>query len=120
MEKMIGQYSFIGGVIIAIVLGLFSANLGTAAVWLTSLLVLLGLVVGFLNVTGKETKEFMLVALVLVLVSYAAPGALGKLNFAQIPLGTYLDHIFGQIMAFVVPATIVVALKDIWSLGKMD
>ena len=118
MEKMIGQYSFIGGVILAVVLGLFSANLGTATVWLTSLLVLLGLVVGFLNVTGKETKEFMMVALVLVLVSYTAPGALGKLSVAQI--GAYLDHIFGQIMAFVVPATIVVALKDIWSLGKVD
>ena len=118
MEKIIGQYSFIGGVILAVVLGLFSANLGTAAVWLTSLLVLLGLVVGFLNVTGKETKEFMMVALVLILVSYTAPGTLEKLSAAQI--GTYLDHIFGQIMAFVVPATIVVALKDIWALGKVD
>ena len=118
MEKKIGQYSFIGGVILAVVLGLFTANLGPATVWLTSLLVLLGLIVGFLNVTGKETKEFMLVAIVLVLVSYMAPGALAKLEIVQI--GIYLQNIFAQMMAFVVPATIVVALKDIWSLGKVE
>ena len=54
MEQKIGHYSFIGGVIIAVVLGLVpAATLGTAAAWLASLLVILGLVVGFLNVTGK-------------------------------------------------------------------
>ncbi len=118
MEKMIGQYSFIGGVILAVVLGLFSANLGTSIVWLTSLLVLLGLVVGFLNVTGKETKEFMLVAVVLMIAAFVGHGS-ETLGGVQV-IGLYLSGIFTQLLAFVVPATIVVALKDIWSLGKVD
>ena len=117
MEKKIGQYSFIGGVIIAVVLGLVPGSaLGGATPWLASLLVVLGLIVGFLNVTGKETKEFMLVATVLVIAAFVAKGSetLGGVEF----IGPYLGGIFTQIIAFVVPATIVVGLKDIWSLGQ--
>jgi len=71
MEKQIGNYSFIIGVIVAVVLGLAAPKLGTATAWLWSLLVILGLVVGFLNVSGKETKEFLLVAVSIVIVAYA-------------------------------------------------
>jgi hypothetical protein len=117
MEQKIGHYSFIGGVIIAVVLGLVPAStLGTAAGWLTSLLVILGLIAGFLNVTGKETKEFMLVATVLIIASFAggAEGTLGGVQF----IGQYLQGIFHSVLAFVVPATVVVGLKDIWNLGQ--
>ncbi len=116
MEKKIGHYSFIGGVIIAFVLGLFSASLGGATPWLTSLLVILGLIAGFLNVTGKETKEFMLVAVVLIISAYAG-GATSILAEVQF-IGPYLQGIFLNVLAFVVPTTIVVGLKDIWSLGQ--
>lgn len=117
MEKKIGHYSFIVGVILAVVLGLFATLLGTATMWLTSLLVLLGLIVGFLNVAGKETKEFLLVATILVIVSFAGgAGALAGLE--AFGIGAYLVGIFNQIMAFVIPAAIVVALKDIWALAR--
>ena len=117
MEDKIGHYSFIGGVIIAVVLGLASSYLGAQAVaWLTSLLVVLGLIAGFLNVSGKETKEFMLVGTVLIIAAFAG-GASGILGGVQI-IGSYLGGIFAHILAFVVPATVVVGLKDIWSLGQ--
>ena len=115
MDKKIGHYSFIVGVILAIVLGLVS--LGTATPWLSSLLVVLGLIVGFMNVTGKETKEYLLVATVLIIAAGVggASNTLGSVNV----IGGYLSGIFVQILAFVVPATVVVALKDIWALGKV-
>ena len=114
MDQRVGNYSFIIGVIIAIVLGLVS--LGAATPWLASLLVVLGLIVGFLNVTGKETKEFLIVATVLVIAASmgGAGTTLGGVEF----IGTYLQGIFTQVLAFVVPATIVVALKDIFRLGQ--
>ena len=117
MDKRVGNYSFIIGVIIAIVLGL-SFPLGTATPWLASLLVILGLIVGFLNVTGKETKEFLLVAAVLVIAT-SMGGASATLGGVQY-IGEYLSGIFTQVLAFVVPATIVVALKDIWAMGQVD
>lgn len=117
MEEKIGRYSFIGGVVIAVVLGLVpGSTLGTAAGWLTSLLVVLGLLVGFLNVTGKETKEFMMVATVLIIAAFAG-GASDKLVSVGY-VGDYLKGIFAQVLTFVVPATVVVGLKDIWNLGQ--
>jgi len=117
VEQKIGHYSFIGGVIIAVVLGMFSAQVGAAAgAWLASLLVVLGLIVGFLNVSGKETKEFLLVATVLIIAAFAggASDILGGVQF----IGIYLSGMFSSILAFVVPATVVVGLKDIWTLGQ--
>jgi len=114
MDKRVGNYSFIIGVIIAIVLGIVS--LGTATPILASILVVLGLIVGFLNVTGKETKEFLLVATVLVIAT-SMGGASATLGGVQY-IGQYLSGIFTQVLAFVVPATVVVALKDIWTLGQ--
>ncbi|MBU0628902.1 MAG: hypothetical protein KKC75_06950 [Nanoarchaeota archaeon] len=116
MDKRIGSYSFIIGVIIAIVLGIVS--LGAANPWLASLLVLLGLIVGLLNVTGKETQEFLLVAAVLVIAA-SMGGASTTIGSVQY-IGQYLSGIFTQVLAFVVPATVVVALKDIWRIGQND
>ena len=109
MDKRVGNYSFIIGVIIAIVLGIVS--LGTATAWLTSLLVILGLIVGFLNVGGKDTKEFMMVATVLTIAAYAggAPSILGEVQI----IGMYLQGVFVNILAFVIPAVVVVGLKEV-------
>ena len=110
MEQNIGHYSFIGGVVIAVVLGLVpEATLGAASVWLASLLVVLGLAVGFLNIGGKETKDFMLVATVLIIAAFAG-GASDILGSVQV-IGSYLTGIFSNILAFVIPATVVVGLK---------
>lgn len=118
MEKKIGHYSFIIGVIIAIVLGLALPLGANTTAWLTSILVVLGLIVGFLNVTGKETKEFLIIAAILVLVAYAG-NAVSSLS-EVLYIGPYLGGIFKAIMAFVVPATVVVGLKDIWALGQAE
>ncbi len=124
MEQKIGHYSFIGGVILALLLGVLSTFdvSGAYTPWLVFLLVLAGLTVGFLNVTGKENKEFLLVATVLIIAAGMgeASGVLAKLGGPDqiIVLGKLATDIFGQLLAFVIPATIVVALKDIWALGQ--
>ncbi len=115
MDKRVGNYSFIIGVIIAIVLGIVS--LGAATPILASLLVVLGLIVGFLNVTGGETQEFLIVAIILIVV--AGMGGAGATLAGVGVIGTYLQGIFTQILAFVVPATVVVALKDVWRIGQV-
>jgi len=117
MEKQIGNYSFIVGVIIALVLGLASAQLGTAKAWLWSILVVLGLIVGFLNVSGKETKDFLMVTVALVIVAYAA--SVQVKGWADVEfIGPYLSGLFNSLLTFVVPASIVVALKEVWQLAK--
>lgn len=122
MEKKIGEYSFIIGVVLAVILGLATGNsavrmaLAGTEVWLTSVLVVLGLIVGFLNVTGKDTKDFLMIATILVVVSFAG-GSMQELAGVAL-LGPYLAGVFSQIMAFVVPATVVVGLKEIYYLAR--
>ena len=117
MKKKIGNYSFIVGVILAIVLGLFSQQIGQAQLWLWSFLIVMGILVGLFNVSGTETKEFLLVTVALVIVV-----ALGKSQVDSwkevIYIGRYLSDVFNSILAFVVPASVVVALKDVWELAK--
>ena len=65
----LGAWAFIIGLILAIVLALIS---GTAApAWAIFVLALLGVVVGLLNVSGKEAEKF-LVAAIAFLLSFQA------------------------------------------------
>lgn len=120
MDKKIGAYSFIVGIIIAVILGVaIGLNLSLGAqttAWLTSILIILGLLVGFLNVTGKDTKDFLLVSTVLVIVAYAG-GASSALGSVEI-IGPVLKGVFDALLAFVVPATVIVALKELVELAQ--
>ena len=116
VDDKVGKYSFIGGVVLAIILGLAIPGVTAATAVLTSILVLLGLIVGYLNVTGKDTKDFLLIATILVLVSYA--GSAGAILGSVQLIGRYLQGIFNAIMAFVVPAVIVVGLKAVYAMAK--
>lgn len=117
MEKKVGEVSFVLGVVLAVIIGLIGGYLGTLGPWLISLLVLLGLIVGLVNISGKETKEFVWMAVALVLVIYAG-GASGTLTNV-LYIGEYLSGVLNAVMAFVVPATVIVALKEIYFLAQI-
>ena len=112
--KKFGEWAFIIGVIIAVIIGLFSASLsGDTQGWLVLLLVVLGLIVGLLNVTEKETTPFLIAAAAL-LITGTAGGSLAIIPF----IGLSLQGIVQSIAVFVTPAAIVVALKAIQALAK--
>jgi hypothetical protein len=116
MDKKVGEYSFIVGVVIAIVLGLFAAQIKDPINGiLVSLLVILGLVVGFLNVAGKETKDFLAVGVMLLITAYVG-GAIGLAKVMYV--GMYLAGIFNNLVAFAAPAIVIVALKEVLRLAK--
>ncbi len=108
--QRIGAWAFILGVILAIIIGLFGTGQAWVSTW-TSILVLLGLIVGLLNVTAKETRDYLLSAVVLVIVAGFGVQQLGSVSV----VGPYLAGILAAIMSFVIPATVVVALKEIYS-----
>jgi len=105
----IGSWAFIIGVIIALVVGGF----GSKDPIVTTVLILLGLIVGLLNVTGRETTPFLLAAVSLVIVSKFG----GDVLINIVPIGETLQSILNAIMTFVIPATIIVALKAIYALA---
>jgi hypothetical protein len=106
MEK-IGEWLFLIGVIIAILAGVVSPSSETVA----AVLVILGLVVGFLNITEKEATNFLIAVIALILtgsVSFVVLGEVGKV----------LSNIMGYISIFVAPAALIVSLKAIYQLAS--
>ena len=105
-SSKIGGWAFILGAVVAVLVGLFGS---LSPLWLV-ILVVLGLLVGFLNVTGGESTDFLLAAVALVIVA-----AFGRDVLSAIAL---LGRVLEAMIAFVVPATVIVALKAIYSLAR--
>lgn len=112
MASKMGQWSFVVGILLAILLGFVPGNLMGVA---TLVLVILGLLVGFLNITEKETTPFLVASVALLATGNAAD------SLTVIPpdaLGDFLASAVRNIAAFVAPAAILVAVKAIWALAK--
>ena len=117
MEKQIGHYSFIVGVVIIIVLGMAIPTLEAAAGILQSVLIILGLIVGFVNISSKETKDFLFVALGLAILVYVGGDYINSWGIIGF-IGSRLKVILDSTLLLIIPASIVVALKEIWQRAK--
>ena len=116
MGSKIGQWAFIGGVLLAIIVGVFATLSENTKGTISLVLVVLGLVVGFLNITEKETTPFLVAAAALMLTATSV-NTLKEIKMG-VNLGIYLAGIVSQIAVFVAPAAVIVALKAINSLAK--
>ena len=112
MDQKIGSWAFIIGVVIAIIAGLLGTSVfAGAASWIPVLFIVLGVIIGFLNISDKEAQHF----LVAVIALLAASGV----NWGVVPaIGTYLGDIFLNIAALMAPAGIIVGLKSVWSMAS--
>lgn len=114
-QGKMGAWAFIVGVIVALALGLLPASLQSVGV---PVLVVLGLVVGFLNVTEKETSQYIMAAVAIMIAVYTAGSAIDAQLESLGRIGGYLVGLLSNINIFVFPATIVVALKAIYGISK--
>ncbi|MBW2993631.1 hypothetical protein KY317_03600 [Candidatus Woesearchaeota archaeon] len=106
--KKVGHYSFLAGIIIAVIVGLVPSLRGDPAIWV---MVILGVIVGFLNVTSKETVGFLIACVGLIIASSAS-----ALSLAVI--WPTLTTILGNMIVFIAPAAIVVAIKTVIALAE--
>jgi len=117
-ENLLGAYAFLVGVILAVGFGLFNESLESAGGLFYSALVIIGLIVGFMNVGDKNSGTFLMASVSLVVV-----GALGAEPLKYIALDNYvvtaLRNVLGSLLVLFVPATIVVALKTVFSVSKI-
>jgi len=100
-----GKWAFIVGLMIAVIGG---AGFGQS--WFGWVLVLLGLIVGFMNIAGKESFRFLLASIALIV----AANAVGGLPY----VGEYATAIIANLIAFMSAAVLVVALKSLFELAK--
>jgi len=116
-QQQLGSYAFLVGVAIALIAGLLSGAgqsgmLGGVEVWIPLVLIILGAIVGFLNVKDKEIDKFLIASIALIGLAGTAGG------LSQVPtLGYYLVGIVQNVAIFVAPAALIVASKAIKSLA---
>ena len=113
-KNVLGAWAFLIGVIIALVIGILGARLSQGTNENLALaLVVIGVIIGLLNVGGEELKDFMMAGTVIVVVS-----ALGGAQAYLGGISSYLSGIVSALVAMFVPATLVVALKAIFVIAK--
>jgi hypothetical protein len=104
--KKAGTWLFLLGVLIAVILGIvFPANSS-----IIGLLAVIGLLVGLLNITIAEVKDFLIasVALMVSAVYFKLPGV----------IGIAVSNILGYFVALVAPAALIVAIMAVWKMAK--
>ena len=106
MEK-IGRYVFLLGLVISVLAGF--VNLGFYGG--TGLFVL-GIVVGVLNVTGKEVQKFLLATVALMLVGASVN------MLSALPGGGFVSIVIAHFTVFVAGGALIVALKEVYGVTK--
>ena len=124
-ENNISAWAFLIGVILAILIGLSTTILHLETVikynaQIYAILVILGLVIGFIiSVPAREDSQtFLLTGAILVIISkFGMDSVRGSL--IGVGIGDAVTSVFGALLALFVPATIVVALKKLFSMTRV-
>lgn len=109
---MLGSASFLVGLLVAIVAGILIPNPGSQFYFG---LIVLGVVVGLLNVRDKEMVTYLLACLVF-LVAASSPYLTSQIPDSLRSLG--LTHILKNIVIFVSAGAPIVALKAVYDVAK--
>ena len=100
-----GKWAFIVGLVIAVVGGV-----GFEQSWFGWVLAVLGLIVGFLNVSDKESQVFLLAAIALIV----AVNAVGAIPY----IGEHVSRIIANLVLFLGGAVLVVAVKSLFAVAR--
>ncbi len=118
----IGEYAFLGGILVAIIIGIFASMLIEFIPILLALLAIMGLLVGLLNITEKELPNFLIASIALLAIPTALTSTVS--NLTTIPgfalVADYIIRFAGALAAFIAPACFVNAVKAIWLMAKSE
>ena len=123
-ENSLGAWAFLIGVVLAIIIGIGTStlleieSLTTYSSAIYAILAILGIIVGFMNVTSKDSQTFLIAGAVLVIVSNMGMTAVQG-SLIGIGVGNIVTSVFGALLALFVPATIIVALKTVFGIAKV-
>ena len=122
-ENSVGAWAFLAGVILAVLIGLSTTLLPIHEVsqysaQIYAILVILGIIVGYFNIHAEESQTFLWAGAILVIVSrFGMDSVTGSLG--NIGVGEAVSSTFAALLALFVPATIMVALKTVFSIAKV-
>ena len=106
VRQSAGRWAFLIGIILAVLFG----AIGTLSTWVLWVLIIAGLIVGLMNIADEEVSPFLMSSIILIIAS-----ALGGNILDVLPL---IGGILQAILVLFVPATIIVAVKHVFSFAK--
>lgn len=123
VSQKVGSYAFLLGVVIAVLAGLVQLVelvLGTVLIpgiapWIAIVLVVLGLIVGLLNIHDKHVSDFLIATIAVAMIGLVA---LNPAIMVVDPIVSVINAIIGNVVTLAAPAALVVGLKQIFSLAK--
>ena len=121
-ENSLSAWAFLIGVILAVIGGVLTGNY-TNPIILT-LIVVLGLIVGYF-VAEKDVQTFLFASVSSVIASFAGIQglatnvALTGITVSGVELGKMMVSILSALLFLFVPATIIVAIKTVFSIAKV-
>ena len=104
-RALVGKVSFVVGLVIAV-----AGGLGFEQTWFGWALAVLGLIVGFLNISNKESQTFLLAAIALIV----AANAVGAIPY----VGEGTTRIIANLVLFLGGAVLVVAVKSLFAVAR--
>ncbi|MBI4298072.1 MAG: hypothetical protein HY676_06045 [Chloroflexi bacterium] len=109
---LIGFLVFLAGIGLAVIGGIISPDNGTIIL----ILVILGIIVGFINITAREAIPMMIAAIALIVVG-AVGGGFQPLDDVIGNLGTTLNDMVTYFSQFMAPAAVIAAVRALLSFG---
>lgn len=112
----IGLLAFWVGIILAIVGGIWYQGSGNIVLTV----VIVGILVGILNVTGKEVLPLLIAAIALIVVGTAGGdnGVFGALDKFGGEAGTKINSIVAYLATFMAPAAVISAIRAVWAVAR--
>ncbi|MDD5606739.1 MAG: hypothetical protein PHN37_02660 [Candidatus Pacebacteria bacterium] len=101
----IGHWAFVLGLLIALI-----AGLGGEIPYMSVVLIIIGLIVGFLNVTEKESTPFLVAIIALLMIGFAG-FQVGRMTGVVVVM-------LENIITFLAIAGLVVALKQVLTIAR--
>jgi len=119
-EHIWGAWAFLIGVILAIVGGIILSFGYSVNPIILALLAVIGFVAGFfVNVSDDRGTRFLMIAVSLVIVSFAGQQGITGIELIGINIGNIVSAVLGGLLVLLVPATIIVAIKSLFSLARV-
>jgi len=130
MEK-IARYAYIAFLALAIIMGLVVGYMAWAAKdtggfndtnvsnihgWMTLILLILGIIVGFVSITTTEVSPFLIATIALIVASIS--NVWNPLSTLHDLLYFWATGILSYIVAFAAPAAVLIAIRSILQMTK--
>ena len=106
----VGKWSFLAGLVVSVIAGFFTVP------YALTVLAVLGLIVGFINITQRRSQEYLIAVIALLIIGSATIQAFAAIGTLY---GIYTS-ILTNVVAFVASSGIVVAVKEVLAVNKFE